>query len=57
MPEFHKVNSEMHQDLTGGPGAVFKQGNDDMLRQELIRIKTPRLFLGIQGKQPLNTLG
>jgi hypothetical protein len=53
MPEFHQVNPEEGQGLTANPSPVLEEGNDDMLRQELIRIKTPGLFLGVNIEYPL----
>jgi len=46
----------MHKYLAGGSGPIFEQGDDNMLRQKLIRIETPRFFLGIQVKYTLNPL-
>jgi hypothetical protein len=47
MPEFQQIDPQEHQSLAGGSGPFLEEGNDDMLLQELIRIKTPGLFLCI----------
>jgi len=55
--EFKQIYSEVHQRLTGSSGPIIQGCDDDMFRQKLIRIKTPRFFLGIQGQYTLYPLG
>jgi hypothetical protein len=57
MPEFQDVYSQEHQGFAGDSGAFFKQGDNDMFRQQLIRIKTPRFVLRFDAQDPLRPLG
>jgi hypothetical protein len=57
MPEFQQIYPQEHERLTGDARPVFEQGNKHMFRHELVRIKMPRLFLGVNGQYTMRPLG
>jgi hypothetical protein len=52
-PEFRQINFEKLQDFTGGIYPLSQEGDNNMLRQELIGIKAPSFFLSVPGKYTL----
>jgi hypothetical protein len=57
MPEFQQIDPETQQGLTGYTPPLFQYGDCDMFRQQLIRIKMTRFFLGVNRYYPVSPLG
>jgi hypothetical protein len=57
MPEFQQIYPQEHQGIAGDSLSFFKQGDDYMLGQQLIRIEAAGFFLGVDGEDTLGPLG